>query len=85
MKKLTQDDFVREIAWLLYSNKDTLPESLDIESDDPFKDVPTFILDALARDYNDPNLQHFAVGLPSHYNWTMFCVLEDTWEFEQTP
>ncbi len=83
--KLTEQDFVREIGWVLYSNKDTLPASVDIDDESPLDVLPTFVLEALVRDWNDPSIeQHFAADIVSHYNWTMFCVLEDTWEPEDS-
>lgn len=81
--KLTKDDFTREIGWVLYSNKDTLPHAVDVEADAPLDELPTEILEVLVRDWNDPNEHHFAADIASHYNWTMFCILEDTWEYDE--
>ena len=62
--KLTEQDFVREIGWVLYSNKDTLPASVDIDDESPLDVLPTFVLEALVRDWNDPSIeQHFAAPI----------------------
>lgn len=81
--ELTRDDFVREIGWVLYSNRKTLPDSVDIEAEEPLAEIPTHVLKVLVDDWNDHNVQHFAADIASHYNWTMFCILEDTWELDQ--
>lgn len=33
--ELTRDNFMREIGWVLYSNRKTLPESVDIRLRNP--------------------------------------------------
>jgi len=81
--ELTRDDFVREIGWVLYSNRKTLPESVDIEAEEPLAEIPTDVLQVLTDDWNDPDVKHFAADIASHYNWTMFCILEDTYELDQ--
>lgn len=79
-----KDDFSREIGWVLYSNLDRLPRYVDMESYNPFADVPAEVFDALEWDWDNPDDHHIAADIVSHYNLLMFFLTERLAEIANT-
>lgn len=70
------DDVSGEMFWLLYQNRHTLPHSIDIFNLEEWAALPGDVRDAVINDHeNGQNV--IASDYPGHYNWSMFCLLEE--------